>query len=348
MRTRQIDLDITTARTEVPALVGVRRPDLLLLNDGDHTYAKIRLDEASLATVINRVGALTDPLARALVWSAAWDMCRDGEMTARDYVTMVLAGIDTETLTSTVAALLAQCTQAIDRYAEPNWRADGRAVVAAHAHRRLAALRPGDDGLILWARTLADCADSVEDLDFLAGLLDGSVVVDGLAVEGDLRWHLVIALAAAGRRSAADIDAELANDDTVVGSTAAAEARAAIPTAEAKAAAWQLITDNTASAPIQIATANGFAHAGQAHLRAPYVADYFASVNDYIERSERLSKTLIILLFPNEEISVEALDRVDTFLAESTLTPTVRRLVAEGRDSVARALRAREAAAATV
>src|SRR5829696_8523322 len=86
VRVGRVELDVRGARTEVPELVGVAQPDLLLVNDDDLTYAKVRLDERSLATLVARVADIDDPLPRAMCWGAAWDMTRDGEMAARDYV----------------------------------------------------------------------------------------------------------------------------------------------------------------------------------------------------------------------------------------------------------------------
>jgi aminopeptidase N len=340
-RTGQVALDVVGARTEVPSLIGHRQPELLLLNDDDQTYAKIRLDDVSLATAVAGVGSITDPLARALVWSAAWDMCRDGQMAARDYVAMVLAGIDRETLPSTVRSLLGQCTTAIFRYADPNWIDTGTAAMAMHAGKRLGELPAGSDAQLIWVGALAEFARSEDDLDFVAGLLDGSESIAGLAIETGLRWQLVIALATAGRLDGDAIAVELANDDTVSGAHNAAIARAAIPTAAAKAAAWETFVANTEPAPIQMATAQGFAQVGQDALRAPYAEAFFASAPDFFERSDRLGRALITTLYPADEVSVESLERADIALDQVDLAPSLRRMLIESRDAVARALRAR-------
>jgi aminopeptidase N len=340
VRTAAVTIDLAGPRTEVPALVGAKRPALLLLNDDDLTYTKIRLDPESLAVAISDVGAVADPLARALVWSAAWDMCRDGEMAARDYVAMVLAGIDSESLPSTVAALLDQCATAVDRYADPAWAPAGRAKIAAHARARLADLLAGDTQ-IAWVRALATIATDDGDLDYLAGLLAGTTVVDGLRIEGDLRWRVVIGLAASGRLDEAAIDAELRNDQTVAGSQFAAAARAAIPTPAAKAAAWQSLIDSDGLGMSQVYTVIGFAWNGQLELQAPYVEPYFASAQGLLDRSDRIGRAVVELLYPQDDVSAEALARADRFLEREDLSPTLRRLIAEGRDSVARSIRAR-------
>jgi aminopeptidase N len=345
-RTGRVELDIVGERTDVADLVGTRQPEMLLLNDGDLTFTKIRLDERSLRTAVNGIATLTDPLARVLVWSAAWDMCRDGEMAARDYIAMVLAGLDSETLTSTSEALLAQCRGAIFHYTDPAWRATGLALVAATARRNLDEVAAGHDGQVTWLRALSWSARSDADLAYLVGLLEGSESIDGLRIEGDLRWMLVVDLAAAGRLTEVDIAYEAGGDSTVSGAQHAAEARAAIPTAEAKAAAWRIIADNVETPQIQLAAATGFAYVGQAELRSRYIGDYLASVAAFMDRSERLGRGLVLTLFPDEEITESGLARIDEHLEGTAMTPTLRRLIAQGRDRIARSLRARAVDAA--
>ncbi|HEY1485048.1 MAG TPA: M1 family aminopeptidase, partial [Micromonosporaceae bacterium] len=346
-RSGRIELDVVGARTEVPAMVGQPRPDLLLLNDDDLTYTKINLDDVSLATIVANAGAITDPLARALVWSIAWDMCRDARMPAIDYVGMVRSGVDRESLLTTRRTLIGQSVHAILRYADPDWISTGLAEVASHARSRLTDVPQTDDSRLIWLNALVEAARDSDDFDFLTALLDGSATVEGIEVGGDLRWRLIIALAAAGRLDAAGIDAQLANDNTTSGTEDAAEARAAIPTASAKAAAWKLIVDDAQPTPIRIYTAKGFAHEGQAELRSGYIDEYFELAPTFFAGSARLGRSLIALLYPRDEISAEALARTDAYLDRTDLDPSLRRMLVEGRDSVARALRAREAVAPT-
>lgn len=68
-RTAQVELDVAGAATTVPELIGsARPPDLLLVNDSDLTFAKIRLDPASRQTMIEQTGAVGSELSRALLW----------------------------------------------------------------------------------------------------------------------------------------------------------------------------------------------------------------------------------------------------------------------------------------
>src|SRR5690606_36602761 len=83
-RRDQVEVDISAERTPV----GVADADLVLINDDDLTYAKVRLDERSLATVQRALSTL-EPLPRALVWSSLWNATRDGELPAARYLSIV-------------------------------------------------------------------------------------------------------------------------------------------------------------------------------------------------------------------------------------------------------------------
>ena len=239
VRRQRVETDVAGPRTVVPELVGQPRPDLVLVNDDDLTYAKIRLDDHSLRTLVDSIGAFTDSLPAALCWSAAWDMVRDGEMAARDYVRLVLSGISSVADISVVQTLLRQAGQAVRRFADPGWRQTGLALMAGALRDLLHDAPAGSDTQLAYVRAFAGAAISADDLALLAGLLDGSVVLDGLSVDTDLRWSLLWRLVSRGACGEDEIDAELARDATDAGERHAAACRAAIPTAEAKQEAWE-------------------------------------------------------------------------------------------------------------
>src|SRR4051812_32121579 len=238
VRTHRVELDVTGARTEVPELVGTRASDLVLVNDDDLTYAKLRLDESSLRTLRERLGTMPDSLARALCWSAAWDMTRDAELPARDWVELVLNGVDAETEISVVQALLARVQSALSAYADPAWAPTGWTALADKALSALGKAAPGSDQQLQWSRTLAAAARTEEHAAVLRGLLDGSVTFEGLEVDTDARWAFLHGLVAIGAAGPDEIDAESQRDATATGIRRAATARALLPTAEAKERAW--------------------------------------------------------------------------------------------------------------
>jgi len=343
IRSRRVELDISGERTEVPELVGVAQPDLLLVNDDDLTYGKVRLDPRSLATVVERVSDVDDPLPRALCWSAAWDMTRDGEMAARDYVALALAGISRESEIGVVQSIQLKVTSVIDRFADPAWAPEGWARLAEFAAGAMWAAEPGSDLQLAWTRAFAGAARSDGDVALVRGLLDGSVVVPGLAVDAELRWSLLQSLVAVAAAGDAEIDAELQRDPTASGQRRAATARALRPTLEAKAEAWRQATeDDELPNAINEAIIAGFHHPGQHELAAAYVRPYFDVIRDVWERrTSEVAQNVVVGLFP-DAIAPSTVEAADAFLERDDVPAPLRRLVSEGRDDVLRALRARE------
>jgi aminopeptidase N len=348
VRTNRVELDVDGELTEVPLPKNTPRPAVLLLNDDDLTYTKVRLDEASLAVVRDHLGDFTESLPRALVWAAAWDMTRDGELATRDYLDLVLSGIAKESDIGVVQSLHRQVKLALDLYAAPDWRETGLARWTVAALEQLRAAAPGSDHQLAWARAFAATARTPQQLGLLSGLLDGTETIEGLAVDTELRWSLLKRLAATGSADDKAIDEELRRDPTSAGEQHAAEARAAVPTAEAKAEAWaSVVEDDKLPNALQNAITGGFVQTDQRELLAPYTAKYFAAVKDVWEaRSHESAQTIVIGLYPALQISQDTLDATDAWLASAAPVPALRRLVTESRDGVARALNAQAADAA--
>jgi aminopeptidase N len=320
----------------------VVQPDLVLLNDDDLTYAKVRLDERSLRTLVDAVAEFRDTLPRALCWAAAWDMTRDAEMAAGDYVDLVLAGIGTESDIGVVQSLLRLTRSAIDPYGDPARRDERLARLAEAELEHLLAAPPGSDHQLAWARALAASATSGEHAAFLQGLLDGSRSVDGLVVDTELRWTLLHRLVALGVAGDAEIDAELRRDDTAAGRRHALACRAARPTPAAKEEAWRLAVDSDELPNAeQAAVIGGFVQIEQRELLRPFRDRYFAVVADiWRERTSEIAQNIVVGLYPSVLAEQETVDMTDEYVRREQPTPALRRLLVEGRDGVARALRA--------
>jgi aminopeptidase N len=344
-RRKQVELDIIGERTDVPELIGERVPDLVLVNDGDLTFAKIRLDDRSLATAIERLGDLDDSLARTLCWTACWDMTRDAEMRARDYVRLVTGNIDQEPKISVVQSLLGQASSAINVYGDPADRDSAVQRLAEFALEHVKAARPGSDHQLVWARSFIGNARSNDHLDLIRALLDGSTTVEGLVIDTELRWHIVKSLAAAGPVEEEAIAAEYGRDPTDRGGRHAAAARAARPSDAAKAEAWRLILEDTAQ-PLALVeeVMAGFHQFGQETLLAPYVGRFFEALPGVWE-SRDLPEALEFgrRMYPQLIIEQDTVDRTDQYLARDDVPGPMRRLLLEGKDGVLRAMRARAA-----
>ncbi|MER6073138.1 aminopeptidase N [Streptomyces sp. NPDC001852] len=348
VRTERVELDVDGELTAVPELTGRHRPAVVLLNDDDLSYAKVRLDEESLKTVTEHLGDFEQSLPRALCWASAWDMTRDAELATRDYLSLVLSGIAKESDIGVVQSLHRQVKLAIELYADPAARESllTRWTDATLAHLRAAA--PGGDHQLAWARAFAATARTPEQLDLLEGLLEGTQTVEGLAVDTELRWAFVERLAAVGRYDEAEIAAEYERDRTAAGERHAATARAARPTEEAKAEAWASVVDSDKLPnAVQEAVIGGFVQTDQRELLAPYADRYFEVVKDIWDaRSHEIAQQIAVGLYPAVQVSEATLAKTDTWLAAAEPNAALRRLVSESRSGVERALRAQAADAA--
>ena len=340
-RRLRVETDVTGPRTVIGDLAGQPRPDLVLVNDDDLTYAKIRLDDHSLRTLIeSSTGSFTESLPAALCWAAAWDMCRDGEMAARDYVRLVLSGISSVADISVVQTLLRQAGQAARRFADPEWQKTGLALMASALRDLLQTAPAGSDAQLAYVRAFAGVATSADDLALLARLLDGSVLLDGLSVDTDLRWALLGRLVSRGAAGTAEIDAELARDATDAGERHAATCRAAIPTAEAKREAWQTLISGELTIAMFRAALGGFVDPDQPQLIEPYRGDYFAVVGGvWREWSSAMAQDFVAGGYLVCPLSQETVAATDDYITREDPPAALRRLLIEGRDDVLRALR---------
>ncbi|MET0870826.1 MAG: aminopeptidase N [Paeniglutamicibacter terrestris] len=345
VRVHREELDVAGVRTEVPTLLGRQRPALVLVNDDDLAYAKIRLDELSLATATEHLKDFADSLPRTLVWGAAWDAVRDAETPARAYVELVLKNIAHESDSSVVMVLLRQLNTALDYYVNPEAAAQTSTRAAQSLWALAQGAAAGSDSQLQFTKAFAQRANSAEQLDVVASLLAGELVLEGLSIDTDLRWELLTSLAAGSRATEEQINAELARDNTANGSLAAFTAKAAIPSSEAKASAWAGILGGELSNLEQRAAITGFNRVHDAALLSEYVESYFAAARGIWEsKSHEIAQQIIVGLFPAAQVSEATLDASDAFL--NTLgsdSPALRRLVTEARDSVVRSLAAQRA-----
>ncbi|MFY1698722.1 aminopeptidase N [Solwaraspora sp. WMMA2101] len=348
--TVDLDPDVDGGRTLVPALVGEPAADLLLLNDGDLAYAKVRLDPGSAAALPALLPGITDPLARALSWTATLDAVRDAQQPVAALAELIEQALPAETAVVVVEDVLRLSRSIIDRYAHSVDRPALRSRLAAACARLLAAA-PQDgsarsaapqDGSVRLAAARGAIAASA-DVDLLRGWLVGRAVPDGVAVDAELRWLLLYRLAVLGGVEAADIDAELGRDRSAAGEQWAAKCRAALPDVAGKERVWQsIVADVSLSNRIVEAYAEGFWQPEQAELTAPYVDRYVADMPAATRRrSAWLADQVAQLAFPQYAVSEQTRTAAAALLARDDLTPGLRRVVTDAADDLDRALAAR-------
>ncbi|MGV0723971.1 aminopeptidase N [Mycolicibacterium elephantis] len=353
VRVHREELDVEGSVTEVPALQGISRGKFILVNDDDLTYCSLRLDPESLQTVLTRIADIAEPLPRTLAWSAAWEMTRDAELTAHDFVALVCGGVHAETEVGVAQRLLLQAQTALNSYADPDWANEqGWPEFADRLLELAREAAPGSDHQLAYVNALCGSVLSPRHVEVLSELLDNDPAVKGLPgldVDTDLRWRIVTALAAAGAVDSDGmptpfIDAEAKRDPTAAGQRHALAAAAARPQLAVKEAAWeQVIEDDTLANITARSIIGGLVRPGQEELLKPFRDKYFGAIAGvWRRRSSEVAQTVVVGLYPSWDVSQEGLDAADRFLADPDVPPPLRRLVLEGRAGVERALRARK------
>ena len=342
-RYARAEVDVDGPRTVVAELAGAEAPELVLVNDDDLTYCKTRFDAGSLETLKSGLGSVSDPLARALCWSALWNMTRDALLPARDFVELVTRFAGRESDIGVVQMLHAWADSAVTHYAAPDWRPRGTALLAACAERELLErATPGSEHQLAWARFFARTAEDTRGFDLLRGLLDGTSTVPGLEVDQELRWAFLEPLVVHGFAGEKELEAELARDDTASGKRHQVRCLAARPSAAVKAQGWaQVVESDALSNALAEATIAGWGQPSQRELLAPYTEKYFAALTRiWQDRSIQIAMNIVSGLFPSLQDSRATLDAADAWLAaHEDAAPALRRLVLEGRDDLARTLR---------
>ena len=352
-RTDRIELDVDGELTPVPELVGTKRADVLVLNDDDLTYAKIRLDEDSLAQGLAHIDAFTESLPRSIVLASAWDMTRDGELAASRFLKAALPALGVEEHSSVIQGLLGRVATCLSGFLPPAVRHDLAQQTADQLLTLVRAAQAGSDKQLQLVRALAAHAVTGEQLDVVTGLLEGSAVLDGLDVDQDLRWDLLTALVAADRYGEEQIRAEEAQDRTTTGRERAAEARAAIPTPEAKAATWRALIDD-ASMPneTQVRVLRGLTSVERRpELLVPFVSSYVEAIDSvWSSRTFHMAENLLTGLWSCSTVGLDGSDPATAlkgWLESHAQAPAaLRRIVRENLDDTLRVARAQAAESA--
>ena len=344
VRLERVELDVQGASTQVPELVGKKRPALVLLNDDDLTYAKIRLDDQSFDTALKHLSEISDPLARALVWGSVWDATRDGEASARDFVKLVLSHIENETESTTMMTLLRQLLTVANMYVAIEHRTKVQLEVADGLWRLARNAQAGSDAQLQFTKFFAQFARSNQQLQIIEGLLNGKESLDGLEIDTDLRWELITSLAVGGKLSQDRIDAQLQQDNTANGQKAHAAAIAAIPEPKAKAKMFEKLvdTDELSNALVNSASL-AFGRVLDTSILEPFVDQYFSKVFSIWEnKSYHMAEYLLVNLYPLALANQALATQTEQFLKNPALDakPALKRLIVENLASVHRALNA--------
>lgn len=338
---KSIELDVSGELTQVPEFSGEPVADLLLINDRDLTFAKIRFDEKSVESLKRNLGKLNDGLTRALCWSASWDMLRDAELSPSDYVDIAIAGLPGEDDVTTISAIGSQLHSTIEVYASPKNRDVLREKVATAIEKLLDKASAGSDLQLQYARIFSSLAHTPQQGLRIRELLEGKLT--GLVIDADLRWHLLLSLVERGIASRAEVDDELNRDNTLTGQLAHERCLAAFPDISAKEAAFTKATENFEITNwMRLSALQGFARPLHRDLHEKFIDRYFALILDiYNTKSYEESSSIIDILFPNYVATKETLAKTVDWLEGpgKDAHPTLRRHLIESKDALERALR---------
>jgi aminopeptidase N len=343
VRTHRVEIDIDGAKTEVPELAGTARPDLILLNDSDLAYAKLRLDNRSWQTTLDHLSAFTDSQARALLWGAAWDSTRDAESDPKDFIHLVLKHIAAESNATAIMTLLNQLVTVQSMYLKPENRAEYKAKIGDALLKMAREAEPGSEAQLQFLKFAPRFASTPEHTVALRAILSGEEKLAGREIDTDLKWDLLTGLVTLGSAGVSEIDAMLATDNTANGQKAAALAKASVPTAEAKASVWHTAveTNDWSNSILQYSTL-GFSRGANVELLAPYVEKYFQDVlKMWNTKTFKMGQYAILNLYPISLATKELADKTRAFLdtPEIVAIPALRRMLVENLDPIDRALK---------
>ncbi|THA26937.1 aminopeptidase N [Streptomyces sp. RKND-216] len=324
------------------------RPDLLLLNDGDLSYAKVRLDEGSWEAVRTSLSGLPGGLSRAVVWNAARDMVRDGQLAPEVYLEAVRAHLPLEADESVVQAVLAFSRGAVaDRFLAGRERAGALELLVGVCRALLERTEAGGEpGVRL---TAARCLlRSSSDVAELLGWRSAGSVPGGPELDAELGWLLLQRLSVLGAVGERDIAAALAEDRSASGEQGAAWCRAALPDAGAKAAAWEALFGggDALSNRLFRATAEGFwqPEPEQVELLEPYAPGFFdAAVAVSERRGAEIARVTGVAAFPHAVAGDEVLRLGEELLRSREVIPALGRVLADQLDDLRRVLAVRGA-----
>lgn len=347
------EFDLAADGVDLDDFIG-SRADVLLVNDGDLGYGKVRLDSQSLRLACEHIDAFTTSLPRSQVLTILWDMVRDAEIAASSYIEVALRALAVETNSTVISVTLRNLNTCLEDYLHPEHREASAATAAAKLWELAQAAAPDSDAQLQLVRAAARRAHAAAEIDAIAALREGSSTLPGLQMDAEMRWNLLISLAAAGKATRDEIDAELKRDDTVNGRERYLEAMAALPQLSTKRELFDRVYNDSSLTNDQMnSIIAGFNRADDPNLLAPFAADYFEAIADtYAKCTHETGESIIEGLYPYGligygEIGVDVLAMTAQWLLDNAEAPAaLQRMVKEAQATAQRiaAAQAKDAA----
>jgi len=260
-------------RAHVPSATGRPLPLAVIPNHDDLAVGKIALDAATIRFATERLEEIPDGLLRQVTWTAMWELVRDGSLNASDYAALLVARLPEERDASIVQQIVESTLGSLLlRYLPDGERERWGSRIVEVARARLA--RGGDEGTrIVWSRILVLASVTPRDIEESWQVAAGETPLEGVEIDQDHRWTLLIRGASHGLpQRAARLRAEAERDPSDRGERALLSAAAAEPSIPAKRAAWEKILTPSGHGSVSrtLAATAGFAWPWQRELLAPY------------------------------------------------------------------------------
>ncbi|WP_010475326.1 aminopeptidase N [Streptomyces somaliensis] len=318
-------------------------PALILPNEHDLTYTKLRLDPTSLNTTLHHISDLPDPLTRAVLWTTLRDMVRDGDLPPTHYLTTAHHHLPHETDPTIVDNVLDFAIHHItNRYLPTPQRPTALTTLSNLTHN-LIHHTDNDKNPDLRLTALRHHINCTNHTPTLHNWLDHNTIPGGPHLDPELRWHILHRLATLGATDETTITTELHRDPSATGQQGAARCHAALPTPQAKETAWQRIFhDDTLSNYLLTATAEGFWQPEHTELLTPYTHRYYPEATALAARRGPAIATIAGRhAFPSYTITHENLHLGTHHLTTTHLTPALHRQLTDRLDDLRRALHIR-------
>lgn len=348
------EFDLAADGVDLDDFIG-SRADVLFVNDGDLGYGKVRLDSQSLRLACEHIDAFTTSLPRSQVLTILWDMVRDAEIAASSYIEVALRALAVETNSTVISVTLRNLNTCLEDYLHPEHREASAATAAAKLLELAQAAVPDSDAQLQLVRAAARRAHAPAEIDAIAALREGSLTLPGLQMDAEMRWNLLISLAAAGKATREEIDAELKRDDTVNGRERHLEAMAALPQLSTKRELFDRVYNDSSLTNDQMnSIIAGFNRAADPNLLAPFAADYFEAIADtYAKCTHETGESIIEGLYPYGligygETGVDVLAMTAQWLLDNAEAPAALQRMVKEAQATAQRIAAAQAKDATV
>lgn len=335
-------VDISGARTQLDLFVGEQRPDFILLNSEDWTYAKLRFDKESLHAGLTHINAFTNHLDRTVFVFSVYDMLRDGDIDAHTYADFALNVLRDETDGTVLRYVLGSLHTAL-RYADPATSADFKVYLGDALFDIASHVKGGSDAQLQILTNAIRLSHTNAHIDTIRGWLEGINVPEGFTVDQEVRWNITVALASSGHYTQEDIDAEFARDSSSYGQIFAAQATGALPSPQAKEATWQEILNPTSNTR-QRNLALGFMRSTPESMVIIAEKYFDEAARMWDNNSVEIASNMLNYAYPAQlagrtDLNVDLLQLGKTWLETTVAAPACRRLVLEQIDGTQRALR---------